>query len=215
MIKKVSLGALALIMAAATGFAREPVATAMIYGPVDASREAHARAEAARLHAIDRQRQTIDLLTWYGAYRPGYPQLPPSYLMGRGQRRYERSLGRSPLAVPFPEAPGHAYPHGGKVVPVLPYLNISPQPVQQPAGHRTTWTGPNSYVYQPLYASGEPGDESAGSALEGEESIPTPAPAPAPAPIPSETIPTPFSLPETIPTPPSIPEAIPTPQPLR
>mgnify|MGYP001145758773 CR=1 FL=1 len=40
-----------------------------------------------RLHAIDRQRQTIDLLTWYGAYRPGYP-MPGASVSGGASVRF-------------------------------------------------------------------------------------------------------------------------------
>ncbi len=98
----------------------------------------------------------------------------------------------------FPSAPGYAYPGGGRVVPMLPYLDPSPPPVEQPLGHRKTWTGPNGYVYEPLYASDLTSNEGTDSLGEAAETA-------APAPVPAGA--------ETIPTPPSLPEAIPTPRP--
>ena len=191
----VCLTILLVAFAATAGFAREPIAKAKVYGPLDAGWDAYARSEQARRNAIDRQRQANDLMSWYGTHTPGYYRTPPSYL-GRGQLRYERSLSRSPYAVPFPGSPGYAYPGGGKVVPVLPYLNPSPPPVEQPVGHRKTWTSANSYVYQPLYGSDRTGLDERISQGDTEE-----VPASAPVPVPSETIPTPPSLPEAIPTP--------------
>ncbi len=196
MKKYLSLAALVVALVAAGSLAREPIATAKVYTPRSAALDAYVRAEQARRHAIDRQRQAVDLITWYGTYSPGRYQIPPSYLAGRGQWRYERKLSKSPYALAFPNAPGYAYPGGGKVVPVLPYLDPTPPPVEQPSGHRKTWTGPNSYVYQPLYASDPNVDDTANPRGGPQEDSAT-----APVPIPSETIPTPPSLPEAIPTP--------------
>ncbi|NLS94446.1 MAG: hypothetical protein GXX96_20000 [Planctomycetaceae bacterium] len=181
---------LGVALLATAASAHEPIAKARVtYTPWQAGWDAYARSEQARLHAIDRQRQVNDLMSWYGTI-PGYYQPVPVIAHGRGQRRYERSLSQSPYLVPFPGSPGYAYPGGGKVVPVLPYLNPSPPPVEQPVGHRKTWTGANSYIYEPLYAS----DQS-----PQEESTLTYSPEPMPS--------------ESIPTPPALPEAIPTPQP--
>ncbi len=193
-MKTSALFAVLMVASAATvGFAGKPIAKAKIgYAPWQAAWDAHARSEQARLHAIDRQRQANDLMTWYGTAAPGYYRSAPVVAYGRGQRAYERRLSRSPYAVPFPASPGYAYPGGGKVVPVLPYLNPSPPPVEHPVGHRKAWTSANSYVYQPVYASDQ---------AEQAEPAYAPAPAPAPAPIPVETIVTPPALPEAIPTP--------------
>lgn len=183
-----SIVVLAVALFATAASAHEPIAKAKVtYTPWQAGWDAYARSEQARLHAIDRQRQVNDLMSWYGTI-PGYYQPVPVIAHGRGQRRYERSLSQSPYLIPFPGSPGYAYPGGGKVVPVLPYLNPSPPPVEQPVGHRKTWTGPNSYIYEPLYASDQPMEEE-------------PIPAPSPEPTPSESIPTPPALPEAIPAP--------------
>ncbi len=104
--------------------------------------------------------------------------------------------------MPFPAAPGYAYPSGGKVVPVLPYLNPNPASIEQPTGHRKTWTSSNSYVYEPLYASDQTSTVVSGSQTTSQESAEKiPVPVLVPAPHPSETIPTPRALPEAIPTP--------------
>ena len=202
------LAGLVILSAVATGSGREPIATAKVksYSPWQAAWDAHARSEQARLHAIDRQRQANDLMTWYGTQSPG--SYRASYRpRGWGQRSYERRLSKSPIHVPFPASPGLAYPHGGKVTPTLPYLNPSPAPVAQPVGHKKTWTSHNSYTYQPVYASDPPPQERSPLRATGAQpnvSAPSPAgvpAAPVPAPVIPETIPTPMALPETIPTP--------------
>lgn len=205
---RTTLPVLMILMATSGAVAGEPIAKARIHSPWQAAWEAHARSERARLRAIDRQRQANDLMSWYGTYASGSYRSSPSYLRGRGQRRYERRLSRSPHTVPFPGSPGHAFPGGGEVVPVLPYLSQNVPPVENPVGHRKTWTGPNSYVYEPIYASDPASREERKRRADvhsellapGEVSAPIPRPA-APAPVPSETIPTPPALPEAIPTP--------------
>jgi hypothetical protein len=199
------LAGLAILLAASVGAAREPIAKAKIktYTPWQAAWDAHARSEQARLSAIDRQRQTNDLMSWYGTYSPGYYRPAPR---GLGQRGYERRLSKSPIHMPFPGSPGLAYPNGRKVVPTLPYLNPSPPPVVQPVGHRKTLTSSNSYIYRPLYASDQDRPEEAIPAAlprpPVSEEIPVLVPAhTVPAPVPSEPIPTPPALPEAIPTP--------------
>jgi hypothetical protein len=200
----------AIVLAPSRSMAREPVAKAKIktYSPWQAAWDAHARSEQTRLRTIDRQRQANDLMSWYGTYSPG--NYRASYRpRGWGQRSYERRLSKSPIQVPFPSGPGVAYPHGGKVVPTLPYLNPSPPPVAQPVGHTKTWTSDNSYVYQPVYASDRrPQEEPTIRVTRPQPSVPESTPAPMPA----TSVPA-LIVPERIPTPPALPEAIPTPQP--
>ena len=190
--------------------AREPVATAKIktYSPWQAAWDAHARSSRAQLHAIDRQRQANDLMSWYGTYAPGYYR---AYYRPRGwgQRSYERRLSKSPVHVPFPSGPGVAYPFGGKVVPTLPYLTPDPAPVEHPVGHKKTWTSHNGYIYEPVYASDT-------NFRDEPATRPTPyqPPATQPRTAPKPAAPTPAPIiPEAIPTPPALPEVIPTPQP--
>lgn len=203
------IAGLAILFAAGKISAREPIARAKIksYTPWQAAWDAHARSEQARLRGIDRQRQANDLMSWYGTksgpYRATYRP------RGWGQINYERKLSKSPIHVPFPSGPGLAYPHGGKVVPTLPYLNPDPPRVEQPVGHRETWTSHNGYIYQPVYASA-PGHQDA-PASEGMRRQLRGLDAGA-APRPSASVPVPV-IPETIPTPSALPETIPTPQP--
>ena len=203
------LAGFAFFMAFSTASSREPVATAKIktYAPWQAAWDAHARSMQTQLRAIERQRQANDLMSWYGTYSPG--NYRASYRpRGWGQRSYERRLSKSPVHVPFPSGPGVAYPFGGKVVPTLPYLNPSPPPVEQPVGHKETWTSHNGYIYEPVYASDTPSRED--PALRPTPYQP-PAAQPRTAPKSATPTPAPITL-ETIPTPPALPEVIPTPQ---
>ncbi len=195
-MKPLFFATIVLAMTAVAASGGEVIAKAKIHSPLAAGWDAYARSEQARLQAIDRQRQANDLMTWYGTYAPGYYQAPPVPFRARGQRRYERRLSKSPYQLPFPAAPGYAYPSGGKVVPVLPYLNPNPAPIEQPTGHRKTWTSSNSYVYEPLYASDQTSDAGYGGTAISQDSAETiPVPVLVPAPLPSEAIPTPQALP--------------------
>ena len=195
----------AVLLAAEGVLGREPIATAKFkaYTPWQAAWDAHFRSEKARLSAVDRQRQANDLMSWYGTYSGPYRATYRP--RGWGQISYERKLSKSPIHVPFPSGPGLAYPHGGKVIPTLPYLNPTPPPVEQPVGHRKTWTSHNGYTYEPIYASSPGYQEELGpeSANVRPRTL---------APMPSTSVRVPV-IPETIPTPSPLPETIPTPQP--
>ena len=97
----------------------------------------------------------------------------------------------------------------GPVAPRRVYV-VTPIPrVEQPIGQERVWTGPNSYVSRPVYASElqrrtAPPPRPLPPTPRAEETIPTPQPAP-------ERIPLPPPAAEPIPAPPPAPEVIPTP----
>ena len=89
-------------------------------------------------------------------------------------------------AVAWPGASWVRSEYGGAYRPRIPVapsatygavgFGIAPQPL----GHEKIWTGPNSYIYRPIYASTPPGGMSWGVPAS-TPPAPTPAPAPAPA----------------------------------
>lgn len=143
------------------GAASVPSAT---YGPLQASEEAHQRAEAERRAAIRRQLQTLDNLAWYsGASGPAAygartaPSLESIYADPRvwrmtqfGMQAERRSTlpyrgdSRSGVFEPWPLVPGDVF--------AAPWFDR----VQQPAGHEIVVTGRNSYLYRPVYPAEVP-----------------------------------------------------------
>jgi hypothetical protein len=163
------------------------------YSTLDAGRDAYERAERKRRENINRQVQTIDDIAWYQAW-PGSYRWPPSlasiyadpyrYAPGPGglARRAISRAFRAPLPwsygpvfEPWPFVPGDIWGY--------PYVDR----VEQPLGHKTIQTGPNSYIYRPFYARD----------LAAQE-VPSERPAPAEAPRAEEVPPPP---PENIPAP--------------
>ncbi len=127
------------------------------YDAIDASVEAHQRAEARRLGNIDRQLHSLENMRWYAGmpsayaeYRPG-PSLDAVYAYGhRGElrraARHQRRYGHARLSVfePWPIVGGNIWGY--------PFFN----PIEQPLGHRTTRTGSGTWVTQPLYSQPTP-----------------------------------------------------------
>jgi hypothetical protein len=153
-----------------------------------------------RRRTIDRQIRLVDNMTWY-AQPPGYyryrPDVATVYAYGW------------PGAVP--RVVRRSYWYQNYVVPYLPRVVFEPWPLvpgrvygypyvdraEQPLGHKVIRTGPNGYVYRPVYPSDLV-----------RKQAPTPAPEqPGPA----------QSVPEPILTPPALdgpnPEPIPAPPP--
>jgi len=136
------------------------------YGPLDASRDAYERTERERRKAIDRQLQLNEDMVWYST-PPGYDRYPPSldtiyaYPRGfRGRRAVRRGLERS-YGRWYYGYPGYAYPQHAQwgVFEPWPFVpgDIYGYPyidrVEQPLGHKVIRTGPNSYIYRPVYES--------------------------------------------------------------
>jgi len=153
----------------------EKVLTPGVYGPLEAGSEAYLRGEAARRGAIGRQLQTEADIAWYYGQPPGFPyppgletayagprwHAPPIFGPLRAYRLYNPGYT---IFEPWPLVPGDIY---GR-----PYYGSVPQPL----GHEVVRTGPNGYVYRPIYG---PEVEQGG--------VPTVAPATAPGvePIPA------------------------------
>jgi len=170
------------------------------YSPLDAGWDAYERGEQQRRGAIDRQLQLHADLAWYYSL-PGYWPYPPGLetvysgtwgpgLFGpRRAYRYRYPRYGYPTFEPWPFVPGDIYGY--------PYYGQVPQPL----GHKVIRTGPNGYIYRPVYesdlqpkeepASGEPLAEGPGPALSREppsarERAPEPVPAPPPEDAPRE-----------------------------
>jgi hypothetical protein len=166
------------------------------YSTLDAGRDAHERAERKRRQAIDRQVQTIEDIAWYNAWAGSYrypPSLdsiyayPPADPIGPGSavpRAFSRAFRSypgvyGPVFEPWPFVPGDIWGY--------PYISR----VEQPLGHKVIPTGPNGYIYRPVYAS----DLKVKQAAQPD---PTPPPEQAPEPIPApapEAIPAPAAEP--------------------
>lgn len=127
------------------------------YNSLDAGREAHQRGEARRRETIDAQVGIINELVWYNTWirpyglapslaaRYAYPYFHP-YRAGwrRFPRRFSRALRAypgvyGPVFEPWPWVPGDIWGY--------PFINR----VEQPLGHKVIQTGPNSYIYRPVY----------------------------------------------------------------
>ena len=159
------------------------------YGPLQAGRDAYNQAEQQRRWAIDRQLWLISDVRRYNTWYPYVDRyaLPYiySYAPPRVARRVHKSLQRDwsgRVFTPWPQVPGDVYGY-----PYYPRI-------KQPIGHEKIQTGPNGYIYRPVYE--EPPKA---------QQVPTPAAPSAPAP----------ALPEARPPepPPAIPPAQPAPQP--
>ena len=129
------------------------------YDPLEAGREAYQRAEAGRCAAIGRQLQILDNMAWCSGARG--QRIPPSlesiYAYPQAWRTSQSAVqsehpGTSPCREesqwatfePWPLVPGDIF--------ASPWLDR----VQQPAGHEILATGPNSYLYRPVYATEAP-----------------------------------------------------------
>ena len=146
---------LAAVVWTGPAFAAQPGSganTRTEYSPLDAGRDAHRWAEQQRRWAVERQRQVqSDVIERNTLARnpfvdvtaaPGYRGVSRRYL-----RRMYNYQTRVPVGLPYP-----VYRDPWTYDPVLgsfPYYPL----MRQPVGHRKVWTGPNSYVYQPIYAN--------------------------------------------------------------
>ena len=183
------------------------------YGPLDASRDAYQRAEKQRRAAIDRQLQSMEDTVWYSGvpgdngYRPslesiyaygGYVYGPP-----RVFRRSERGAYRSPYRYPYryPYYPGPYVFEPWPLVPGDIYGYPYVDRVEQPLGHKVIRTGPNSYIYRPVYAS---------DLKPLESPIPAPPQAQPREPVPDAGVP---EVRQPALVPPAVPEPIPAPPP--
>ena len=125
---------------------------AQVSSPLEAADEQYRLAEQRRRWAFDRQLELLDAMRQRQALAAapyaGVPALPG---YRAGARRVLRRRYAPPAALPWPEY-GALIPWGD--LPPLPHGFVPPDYpyVQQPIGHERIWTGPNSYIYRPLYA---------------------------------------------------------------
>ncbi len=143
------------------------------YDALDAARDAQQYAERQRRAAINRQLEVIrDVQEYSAAVRASAWRYPYSvdyryaYPGRRAARRAWSRHGYPGVFEPWPLVPGDIYGY--------PY---TPR-VEQPLGHKVIETGPNSYIYRPVYESD--------LAKPKDNRQPTPAP-----PKPREPIPAP------------------------
>jgi len=127
------------------------------YDSLQAGQDAYQRGEEERRWAIDRQLQVeqniIDYNVWsyynwgmphfYGYGNPYVGMYAPPEVGFRLRRAFAR-WGYWPPLYPTPLSPDSVYGYQYR-----PFA-------KQPIGHEKIWTGPNSYIYKPRYASPEP-----------------------------------------------------------
>jgi hypothetical protein len=216
------------------------------YDGIIAGWESYLRYETARRQDIGVQLGLNDTMAWYAGaptFTPYPPDLESVYAF------YPPRATREP--VPAPIRAYRGYPNGGYVglAPVsayarpgypgvferwplvpgdiwgFPYLKR----VKQPLGNITIPTGPNSYIYRPVYAGDltakQPPPARPPMAEAPLPEAPCPAPCPEPAPAPAQPPAAPFAppAPPAPPEPPAaespsdqpapVPEAVPAPQP--
>ena len=148
------------------------------YDLLQAGRDAYQTAEEERRRAIDRQLDVQEYARWFGTWTvpPVYAHPLPSvyaYPLRRSVRRAYRGVylgGVVPAITPWPRVSVGVYGY--------PY----DRRVRQPIGHEKIWTGPNSYIYRPIYAE-RPAQVPA--------EVPTPATFEPPAVIAAEPVPAP------------------------
>jgi hypothetical protein len=168
---------------------------------LDASRDAYERAEGKRRRAIDRQVELNDEMVWYSGH-PGYDRDPPGLdtIYAYGHTQGERRVGRRTVRLGFFGSFGypHHFSHPRHGAPrVAPWGVFEPWPfvpgdiygypyldrIEQPLGHKTIWTGPNSYISRPVYSSDlEKKDSPAVARRPAEPAPAVPVPVPAPPP---------------------------------
>ncbi len=188
------------------------------YDRLDAAWDSHQYAETRRRTAIDRQLEMNEAMVrraeaaaragavW--GYGPAYPPGWDYYLYGvydrRASRAYRRHLRRS-WRTPPPGFNGHVW------VGVHPWFELQYGPyvdrVPQPRGHVKIYTGPNGYIYRPLYGPPAP----APPTPEPTPALPDPAQAAPQSPAPEgEIIPAPMPEgqqgPQLLP-PPTVPDS--------
>jgi hypothetical protein len=157
------------------------------YGPLDAGRDAYERSERRRREQIDRQLQLQEDLVWWhswpGSYRyppsqesiyayPPSEPLPPRRVLKEPPRAYRSPTygGYSHVFEPWPFVPGDIWGY--------PWIDR----VEQPLGHKIIETGPNSYIYRPVYPSDlKPKEPAEASPQEPAVEGPPPEPVPPPA----------------------------------
>lgn len=131
-------------------------ANSSFYGPLQAGQQAYQHAEAERRAALAQQLETISRMAWWDSRLRG-PRTPPSlesFYAYPGASRTTwygtrtdyptsavyRDYRRWDVFEPWPLVAGDifGYPQVDRVA--------------QPVGHEIVDTGPNSYVYRPIYA---------------------------------------------------------------
>ena len=155
-----------------------PAVPSRAYGAPQAAQDSYVYAEQQRREAIARQLYLQEYLNAYRGYHSLYPYsgylsyrlaAPPAtgYLPETSRAyRLERRIRRD-MAAPVAGA-GYGL-DGARYMP----------PAPQPLGHVTTWTGPNSYNYRPIYGGRPTGAEaSPGVAAAGPQAVPPPPQAP-------------------------------------
>jgi len=144
------------------------------YDSLDAATDAHKMAEQQRRWAVDRQLRVLNGLKWYNAWGAPYVHrfaLPyiNAYAPPRAAERARGELRRLETGEVWGPRPGVRRDIIGD--PYRPWI-------KQPIGHEKTWTGPNSYIYEPRYTPPEVA-----------KTTPTPAARPThPAALPSEPV---------------------------
>ncbi len=122
-----------------------------VYSPLDAAEESHRLAEERRRWAVDRQLEVIDRIRQtHAAAAAGYFDMTTVPGYRAAARRALRHGYPPPVPAPWP---GYGVPVRPGALPLAPYGGALPYypPVQQPIGHERIWTGPNSYIYRPVY----------------------------------------------------------------
>ncbi|MFZ5831093.1 MAG: hypothetical protein ACOY3P_13465 [Planctomycetota bacterium] len=141
--------AAATVVGAASGvWAQAIVPTDQIYSPFDAARDSFELGEAGRQARLNNQLGLVETGRAYRMWGPvwppvygAYPAVVYSYGSPRALWRAQRETVFYPPAIVAPR------PFLWSPTPVAPL----PGEVQQPIGHERIWTGPNSYIYKPLY----------------------------------------------------------------
>ncbi len=132
-----------------TGAADRPT---QVYSPLDAADDSYQYAEQRRREAIARQVEMMEYARQPRVVVP-VPYVDVTALPvhpGAARRALRRAYSQS---LRYPHWPGYGVVIGAGPRPPLPYVGAMPYypPVRQPQGHERIWTGPNSYVYRPIY----------------------------------------------------------------
>lgn len=122
------------------------------YSPLDAANDSYQHAEQRRREAIARQVELVEYARQPRVAVP-VPYVDVTALPihpGAARRTLRRAYSRS---LRYPHWSGYGAMIGVGSRSPLPYVGAMPYypPVRQPQGHERIWTGPNSYIYKPIY----------------------------------------------------------------
>lgn len=139
----------------ATARPATPAVPAPTYGPLEAGQDAYQFAETQRRAALARQLETINQMTWWDTRLAGpgtVPSLESFYAYPRSWRATRYGQGTGPQ-----NSSAYGDDHGRNVFepwPLVPgdiFSHSQVERIPQPVGHEIVVTGPNSYIYRPVY----------------------------------------------------------------